>query len=156
MKLLFLIAGIIWGQKEISWDDFKIVPANYAASSATEINLDYKIKNGKYYFTVTAVFHPEASYVSEETNHRRSESILLHERLHFDITEIHCRRLRQEINKFNGCAISSFNEVVKAYNAEIDALDVEQRRYDYETEHSQNEYMQRQWETEVKDRLKRK
>lgn len=156
MKLVFLIAGIIWGQKEITWDDFKIVPANYAASSATEMNLDYKEKNGKYYFTVTAIFHPEASYVSNSST--RSTATLEHERIHFDITELHCRSLRKIISQYRDRSFTptQFNEIIRAYNAELDALDIEQRRYDYETEHSLNEYMQNQWEADVKNRLRRK
>ena len=94
-------------------------------------------------------FYPKKSwYLKSKVN----SHILEHERLHFDITELHARMFRQRIEKtrFTMNIDAQMNRLHEAINKELEAL---QNRYDAETRHSQDLEKQQEWQTKIIEAL---
>ena len=143
----------------MSWEHFKGRPdlgSRFKANSATGILFSGQIgkKDGKYSlnFIVNSYFYPQLSWVAESA---KKEYLLQHERLHFDITELHARILRKklkEINFDNGDSdpkevLDSVYEIVEKDRREM------QTRYDQETNHSLNKEIEAKWQLYIKEQL---
>ena len=134
----------------LDWSDFKAAPENWksvVAVTASGLTFSYTTKRSEtellgYEFEVTAHFYPEKSwYIKERVN----EVHLRHERLHFDITELHARKFRKAVEnaRFTNNIRSEMNTIYERMNRELDAM---QNLYDEETRHSINVEKQRAWE----------
>jgi len=141
---------IAWSQdKPLDWKHFKGSPLTtdtYAASSATGLSQGYELDgNGvlnKSGTKVTAHFYPEFSwYKAKDT----SRLLLRHERAHFDITEIHARKLRKRISEFTFTS-NSKEEITALYNQVEKERQVMQKQFDQETNHSRNKEQEVAWE----------
>ena len=104
---------IIWTEtQKLTWEDFRGKPvrsASFVASTNTGISFQYSysIKNGdvNVEYSVESFFNPEGSwYVPEKV----SPYILRHEQAHFDISELHARILRKNLEE------KSFSKKVKS------------------------------------------
>ncbi len=141
---------------QLQWSDYQGAydGSGVSASTCSEIVMTMsKDSAGGAIFTVKSLFHPENSFISP--NCSLSEYALGHERLHFDITELYARELRSKLaplqhthNQANIDVAGYFYEFV------IGAWNLEEENYDAQTEHSQNEEKQLQWEKDVHSRLK--
>ncbi len=105
-------------EKKLSWDDFKAAPTGKmfeAAKSEFEIKFKYQgaYKEGKlvFSFDVMPQFIPEESWYNQE---RATHELLMHEQLHFDITELFARKMRKRFRE------TTFSE--DSYDSEIKAL----------------------------------
>lgn len=137
----------------LEWSDFKGEPKpqnNSVAVTASGITFSYssKMTNTQlinYNYTVSADFYPEQSWCLKE---KVDNNILNHERLHFDITELHARMFRQRIEntRFTKDIKRQMNCLHEAINKELEAL---QNRYDAETKHSQNLEKQQEWQEKI-------
>src|ERR1700712_691710 len=81
--------------RKLVWDDFLCTPqkqGDAVASTSTSLGIAYQLKNGQLSFHITCHFSKHKSWGSLKT-----EYILAHEQGHFDITEIHARKLYQEL-----------------------------------------------------------
>jgi hypothetical protein len=149
---------ISWDSKrKVNWTDFKAEPRphdNVVAVTASGISFQYsttKFSGGRieYDFDIKAHFYPEKSWYLKA---KVTDVTLAHERLHFDITELHARLFRREVQNFN------FSQNV---NAEMDAINSSinedlremQRTYDTETKHSQDEDKQLLWQNYISKML---
>jgi hypothetical protein len=141
----------------LNWTDFKAQPENWksvVALTASGLTFSYTTKRSEaellgYEFEVTAHFYPEKSwYIKERVN----EVHLRHERLHFDITELHARKFRKIVDntRFTNNIRSEMNVIYERMNIELDAM---QNQYDAETRHSINIEKQRVWERYVEMEL---
>lgn len=96
-------------------------------------------------FVVTAYFYPERSWYRPELC---DDVILSHEQLHFDISELFTRKMRERLAK------ASFSKNVKAevnkiYVQVIKELNQFQNQYDKETNFSRNREQQLLWNQKV-------
>lgn len=158
---LFLLSSeptINWSSDyRLQWSDFQAQPTyktTTVAVTASGITFGYSTKtsNGEvidYDYTVEAQFYPKSSWYIKA---RADKNTLQHERLHFDITELYARKLRQRIanTKFT----QNFNNEIEAlYNEAKKELRELQKLYDAETHHSQDLEKQRYWELKIKQEL---
>jgi len=140
--------------RPLSWANFKRQPPSpdrLAALTASNIDVQVACKDFVFSSTVTAVFLPQESWVRDAP--KASANLLRHEQVHFDITELHARMLRQKLRTVKlDCEHlnPAFNNLTKAAFA---AWQREESRYDQETNHGLNVEKQKFWETQVQQRL---
>lgn len=151
---------MMWDRNyRIDWNDFKAKPQHQTeviAVTASGLSFQYTTKRYEtgridYDFEVMAHFYPNKSwYVREHV----TEVTLSHERLHFDITELHARKFRQRVK------LTRFTNNI---DAEMDAIHREiiaqlremQQIYDKETDHSRIVAKQWVWQDYVKKELEK-
>ena len=149
---------IAWsGTQRLKWDDFKApLPDNRSADAETAVDIHHEwfCRNNKPHFTVTVFFEPENSWVDPE---KKSDALLRHEQLHFDIGEVYGRILHQELIKSNlDCKLpqavsqSRVEQIARDNKKEFLA---EFRKYDEETQHGLNQSKQKDWQQKIKARL---
>jgi predicted secreted Zn-dependent protease len=98
---------------------------------------------------VKCVFKTKDSW----SKNKQSESLLAHEQMHFDLTEVHARLLRQKLARTPGLCGSDkarFGKIVDGYFA---GWKTEQDQYDQESNHGLNQQQQRKWEEKIARRL---
>ena len=124
-----------------------------ASSTSSNIKADAACQDFVFSSTVVATFDPNTSWFRNPKT--ASEALLHHEQLHFDITEVYARVMRQRLGLFAARANClklqpAFNNVTKLVYAEWDR---EQNRYDQESAHGLNAVRQAAWEKQVAARL---
>ncbi|GAB2947547.1 hypothetical protein GCM10027048_10620 [Hymenobacter coalescens] len=140
--------------RPLTWADFKARPNTADPLHAlTTASIGAQIGCQDYVFSanVQATFTPTESWV--KTPHTASEALLHHEQVHFDLTEVHARQLRQKLKtlKFDCEHLQpAFNNVMKVAIANWQR---EQQRYDVETNHGLNLVKQKSWDEQVVRRL---
>ncbi|WP_372938074.1 DUF922 domain-containing protein [Seonamhaeicola sp.] len=149
-----------WSESyKLSWTDFKGSPNlqdSAVAVTASGISFGYSIKQTNNEVTnfstqVHAHFYPEQSWYKPD---RAGIHVLNHEQLHFDITELHARKLRYEINKLKitNHVKSELKTLQKTINLELKNT---QNKYDLETNFSRNIEAQAQWKAYIAQELKK-
>lgn len=143
--------SIAWNETlELQWTNFKDKPqygTTAIAVTASGILFQYSTKRSEselldYKYDVKAHFYPEKSWYIRE---KVSKVTLDHERLHFDITELYARKLRQRITNTNFS--NNINQVMDKLHETInEELRTTQNKYDDETSHSQIEVKQKEWQ----------
>lgn len=166
--LLLITFGIVavHGQEEVewspdfrfTWNDFKgKVPAGSGAAATTASGISYDFST--YYehgemkvdFNVYAYFYPTKSWYKPDIS---NDVTLLHEQLHFDITELYARKLREKLD--NATFTDNIKEEVrKMYKGTIRQLNDFQNKYDSETNYSRNLPVQERWVKEIGEALKK-
>jgi hypothetical protein len=144
--------------RRLTWEDFKgSVPGSrdlrLAAETASELEFQYRsgVFDSGLTLDVRCRFITEKSWVRPEA---KSASVLKHEQLHFDITELYARILRKELEEADltirdqAKAVQLFNTVSKQHN-------LRQKNYDKATEHGLNEISQSEWEAMILMELSR-
>ncbi|WP_400190282.1 DUF922 domain-containing protein [Hymenobacter sp. B81] len=146
---------LVWSAKRpLTWADFKARPASGDPLHAmTTANIGAKIGCQDYVFssTVQATFTPAESWV--KTPQTASAALLRHEQVHFDLTEVYARRMRQRLKatKFDCEKLQpAFNNLMKQTISEWQR---EQQRYDVESNHGLNLVQQQAWDQKVQQRL---
>lgn len=152
--------GLAWISGErLTWADFRGEPvATSTAAAVTTYALAWETActPDGFSFRVTSVFLPEQSWVRATTLDRfeASQRTLGHEQTHFDISEIHARRIRQALSRLSTpCALTEtqLGEIV----APIVQADQEmQERYDRETAHGVLILQQATWNDDIGRRLR--
>ncbi|WP_299226567.1 DUF922 domain-containing protein [uncultured Psychroserpens sp.] len=150
---------LTWDEsKKLKWSDFKgevETDSDATAVTASGITFSYSLKKTDGRITsfktnVEAHFYPEKSwYIKKKGN----DYILAHEQLHFDITELHVRKLRYEMAQL---------KVTPSIKADLDmlhshinkALAKMQQLYDTESQNSINKEQQAKWNAFVSKELK--
>ena len=152
--------AIKWSETHrLTWSDYRGAPdktTGFAAITASGITytLQAALKNDKVMVncTVETFFYPEKSwYRKGEVN----AVVLAHEQLHFDITELHTRKLKNAIDT----AVFTENvkeEVRNLYEGILKELNAFQDRYDAETDYSRNLKEQLRWQQEIGEALRKK
>jgi hypothetical protein len=144
---------ILWNEYyKLGWHDFQGKRTEDAigdAGSVVQIKAKpYLVKN-KVWYEVTALFLRHKSWVSG-----KSEALLAHEQLHFDIAELYARKIRKKIQAMS----SQGNNDIKIYNAAIQELleesDRLDKQYDTETLHGAMVRKQKTWETKINGELR--
>ncbi len=138
--------------RPLKWSDFKGTPdpnSEYGALTYSGFRYSYQYKSGpegtEVLFDVETFFDKNSSWVRKET-----DALLRHEQIHFDITELHARRLRKALRAYKVKGSETFEEDIKEIAAKVNReRDEMQNLYDSETNHSLNTEEQRKWEGKV-------
>lgn len=144
---------IIWSKDtNLNWSDFQGMPVENAAEvamTASSVEYNYFTRGNKIGWKVTPKFYPTLSWYLPSS---ATDKILQHERLHFDITELYARMLRQQLqnNVHSDADIKTLIAIGKKLIADWNA---EQSKYDIETNHSINMSTQQKWEFSIRKRL---
>lgn len=132
----------------VDWHQFKGMPNNtdgYAATSSTGLSQSYEIDGHGYLnkrgTTIIAYFYPEFSWFRPKDT---TAYLLSHERAHFDITEIHARKLRKRISEY-AFSSNSKAEIKALYNQVEEERQSMQSQFDAETDHSRNREQEEIW-----------
>ncbi|SDB21066.1 hypothetical protein SAMN03097699_0111 [Flavobacteriaceae bacterium MAR_2010_188] len=164
--LVFAVFFLIFsGEKPVSWNNhFKLswkdfrgeAKSNTKAVAVTSsgITFSYSLKrtNDKivdFETFVHAHFYPENSWYNKE---KSDAYILAHEQLHFDITELHVRKLRKNLAelKVSENLKSELNSLHEKANSELRTM---QLLYDEESKNSIDVNNQKKWITFVNTQL---
>jgi hypothetical protein len=142
----------------IAWPDFEgkaDLKSPFAAMSAVGIYYKYNsISIGKVYkirFTIYARFDRKKSWGKPKL---RTKSVLKHEQLHFDITEVISREFKKEA-EHTVYSKDYKNEISRIFNRYTNFLQKLQRKYDDQTMHSNNTTKQKDWENLIHRELLR-
>lgn len=150
--------SIIWSEDlELQWSDFRGEPkpqGDTVASTASGISFGYSSAISStgiedFTYNITAHFYPDKSW---SVKGPLKAIVLDHERLHFDITELHARKFKQRIanTKFSLNIKSELGKIHNAINVELAAM---QKKYDAETSHSIIEERQLEWQSFIAKEL---
>jgi hypothetical protein len=131
------------GQRKLSWDDFLSSPQKQGeavASTSTSLGISYQVKNGELTYTITCNFSKKKSWGILKTDY-----ILAHEQAHFDITELHARKLYKELYHYEFNPDTFKKEIAAIYERIVDEKEAMQEAYDKETDHSRRKKLQSDW-----------
>ncbi|WP_140485982.1 hypothetical protein [Flavobacterium sp. GSA192] len=145
-------------ERKLTWFDFKRKPASDNYPFGAETSCIFTLKSNtvslinKPKIKITNSFHCDESWV--KTKNLENQSLLEHEQLHFDLSEIYARKLRKIIseNKFN-----SFNLVKESNKLFYEYFDLNKERqilYDKETNHGRDTLEQKKWKKMIETELK--
>jgi hypothetical protein len=139
---------IVWRKDSLlKKEDFKAKgksngPLGFTASA---IFLYPSESGGQIIFNVEALFLKSKSYVT-----KYSEYVLNHEQMHFNITEIYARKLRQKLSEKNFAKVKDMKSVIQAmYSKNENDYVREQEKFDRETEHGLNAAKQNIWNENI-------
>lgn len=148
-------------QNKLHWGNFEGEPeynTDAVAITASGITYGYSAKTHsnsskllEYTTTVSAHFYPEKSWYLKE---RVNDTVLGHEQLHFDITELHARKFRKRIKevKFS----ENINEELNKIYTEISqSLQQMQNAYDNGSDYSRDYKGQVAWQNRIAKELKK-
>lgn len=143
--------GIPWNPaRPLQWEDFQAPPnpeGREAALSMTGQISGSACAGSQFQYGVIAAFIPRESWVLPRVagNPEQSPIALAHERLHFDITEIIARELRQKFASVEKpCGLSEAGREAMGAAAFEEEKKVQQR-YDDETKHGLDLAEQARW-----------
>ncbi len=124
-----------------------------AAMTSADIKANAACRDFVFTGTVQATFDPNTSWFRDPKT--ATPALLRHEQLHFDLTEVYTRLLRQKLVAFQtkvNCnkLQPAFNNFTKTVYSEWDR---EQNRYDQDTNHGLNTARQEFWEKQTALRL---
>lgn len=149
--------GIPWQpQFSLSWKNFTgTIPKGLTASATTASGISYDFSTFyegnelKIDFRVSAYFYPNLSWYKPELC---NDKTLLHEQLHFDITELFRRKMSKKLTttKFTK---KVKEEVRQIYKVTLRQLNDFQNKYDSETNYSRNLVVQERWVKEIEAAL---
>lgn len=143
---------IVWSeQRKLTWDDFKGEPdlVNFPnALAVTNSGMSYEserqfFKNGKVF--IQSMFNTYSSWVLPEG---RTEYVLRHEQIHFDLTEIYTRKLRKAFEDANITSNDAY-EARQIFDRISSELSMKQDQYDAETIRGERQDIQEKWEAIV-------
>ncbi|HEX8327012.1 MAG TPA: DUF922 domain-containing protein [Hymenobacter sp.] len=148
---------IVWSaSRPLTIADFQGRPGpsdRLAALTSAEIKAGAACRDFVFSGTVQATFDPKTSWFRNPTT--ASPALLKHEQMHFDITEVYARLLRQKLVVFQAKANCNklqpaFDNLTKGVYTEWSR---EQNRYDAETNHGLNAAKQDYWEKQTQIKL---
>ncbi len=143
------------GQKLI-WADFKGIPKQGVAyeantNSGISFSWSYSTENGQpvLKYEVVTNFFPQLSWVKQN---EKDMYLLGHEQLHFDISELHARKLRKAIDEYEiGRNIRrDLNRLYESIEKDRVAM---QNLFDAETIHSTDKDAEAGWRKFVEEEL---
>ena len=148
---------IVWSaSNRLEWKDFRAKPKpSFKAAAITASGITYSfssIARGSAVsaeFKVFAYFYPDKSWYKPQIC---DDFVLMHEQLHFDITELYARKFRKRLSEIT-FSLNIKNEVNDVYTAVLEELHNLQELYDWETTFSINREAQVKWNTKITNQL---
>lgn len=157
-----LLAAASWQQninlidwnsnRRLTWQDFKgpvDAESKNAALTSSSINIEFGYDDEGLEYNIKCSFNKQKSWVRI-----KNDEVLAHEQGHFDLAELHARKLNKAMKgyKFNARTVS--NDVNKIYDSLMTAHHEAQNIYDQETDYSRNKVKQEEWQKKIADELK--
>ena len=144
--------------RPLTWEDFQAEPDatnSYSANTNSGISYgwNYSTASGEPILDheVFTNFYPERSWVKDIEN---EEYLLAHEQLHFDISELHARKLRKVLDEYE-IGRSIRQDLKRLYNRIEAERDSMQNKFDKETSHSEIREEEMRWRGFVQQELKK-
>lgn len=145
--------GIVWqAERRLSWEDFQSEADHQEplhAMTSTNIEVQANCYGNQMQYEVKCVFKAKDSW----SKNKESVQLLAHEQLHFDLTEVHARLLRQKLaatRDLCGADKTRFAKIVDSYFA---GWKTEQDLYDKESGHGLKQQQQQAWEARIARKL---
>lgn len=137
--------------RKLTWNDFKAQPdktSTNAALTSSRINIEFGYTNTGLKYNIKCRFDKNLSW-----GRIKNDYILAHEQGHFDIAEIHARKLNKLLRayKFNSRTVAK--DVNSIYESVMKEHHAFQSQYDQETDYSRNFKLQDEWLTKIQDEL---
>lgn len=153
---------ISWnGSRPLSWADFKAEASpdsHFQASSNTGISYSWGLQstNGvlELEYRIFSNFYPDLSWVSTGSD---NSYLLGHEQLHFDITELHARKLRKKLAELSVKELGKdARKILNNFYEEVDnERKAMQEKFDIESRHSLNREGEMHWQEYVQEELRK-
>ena len=148
---------IFWQEdRTIDWTDFKGIPnpsSPFDAEANSGVRYTYTFttrgNTAQVNFEVNSFFNAEESWIKTQ---KQTDFLLEHEQLHFDISELHARKLKKAFSEYQ-FSKSPKKEIEKIFNKINKERAEMQVRYDEESDHSKNKLEQTRWKAFVKAEL---
>ena len=139
--------------RKLAWSDFKAEPdknSTNAALTSSSINIEFGYTNTSLKYNIKCRFDQNLSW-----GRIKNEYILSHEQGHFDIAEIHARKLNKMLKeyKFNNRTVGK--DVNKIYETVMKEHHAFQSQYDQETNYSRDFKLQDKWLDTIDAELKK-
>jgi hypothetical protein len=141
----------------LKWSDFVGIPvknAPYLASVNSGMGYEFSSSssNGELKVTVKvqSYFYPQLSW--KKNSNENSAILLKHEQLHWDITELHARKLRAAYSRYVPQKDPK-KEVAFIFKKFEDDRVKTQHAYDQETRHGAVKQAQATWENKIREEL---
>ena len=133
--------------RPLTWKDFKGKPDKRSPAAAlSHVGIPYSYKSnkeGNIVVNLRCVFDKSKSWVKPGKTAR----LLSHEQFHFNIGELHVRKMRKAIHGLSAKPIKTFDKrFKKVFDSYYKKYRAAQKAYDKETNHSINEAVQQSWE----------
>lgn len=138
--------------RRLSWEDFKAMPDStneHHAMTAANLAVDAKCNGNKFNYQVRCVFLPTESW----TKNRRSQKLLQHEQMHFDLTEVHARLLRKKLEALGTSCTTAQNDLNETVSAAFAAWKKDQNRFDEASRHGLNAEVSNAWAIAINKKL---
>jgi hypothetical protein len=152
--------GIVWSPRRLlTWADFKAEPPSeagvVAARTAYRIIDGAQCNRSKFEYRVLATFRPRASWVRLSILRTPADNAraLRHEQTHFDLSEVHARRLRRYFAELMAPCKMAPSDFSEAASRMEHAEKAAQELYDSETDNGRNVAQQARWDKEVDAQL---
>jgi len=150
---------IAWHENnQLVWDDYQgrpILHGRFNAESSLQISYRLGITKQnddlKINLTVNCIFDKESSWVNPKN---KTNMLLEHEQLHFDIAEVYARRLRKELSESKFTIKNYKSKSSDIFEANFKDYKKFQVIYDRETNHGLMQRQQEIWKTEINRLLK--
>jgi len=145
-------------KRTLTWADFKgDPPRDGTAAAETAYTLLYgsQCRGQAFEFRVVAAFRPKESWVRPSILKRPPDSAraLKHEQTHFDLAEVHARRMRRHFAELMAPCRVSTNDLSDIAERMVKEESAAQEKYDAETDHSRVPAEQARWDKEVTSQL---
>ena len=145
-------------RRRLAWSDFQGSPPSEGpegAKTSYTLYWVWKCRGEVFEFRVIAGFRPRQSWVKaivlNDSTQRRT--VLLHEQTHFDLAEVHARRMRRAFGDLDQPCAKTDAELRALAQRLADDEQAEQLRYDAETDHGLLGDQQAAWSRNVARRL---
>lgn len=142
---------------QLSWSDFNGIPLKnmpYKAStnSGLSYSYDWTVTNGKKSMNITvgSYFYPTLSWKKDLAE--SSPVLLNHEQRHWEITELHARKLRKTYRNYTP-GTNPKSEIQHIFDTVEKERHAMQMRYDKETQHGINKMAQTNWDNHIREQL---
>jgi hypothetical protein len=153
------VAALAWSAaRPLAWSDFRGRPdleSPVAAATSYALTWESDCSPEGFRFRVTSVFLPDQSWVKPDVLSRSQENArtLAHEQTHFDLSEVHARRMRRVLSRLvTPCRLTE-EQLAAALDPVRREDAARQDRYDRETDHGLDRAQQARWDDEVRREL---
>ena len=140
---------IVWSEERpLTWEDFKAAPnlqSPFHAETSSGISHSFSVKQSDiildFDYDVKTYFRSHQSWVKPTEN---TPYLLGHEQLHFNISELHARKLRQALEAYE--IDKDFKRDLRnIYDSILKESEKMQQQFDAETRHSLNRDAEMAW-----------
>lgn len=148
-----------WSAKRpLGWPDFRGTPPSggtAVAETAYTLFHGASCTRSKFEFLVVAAFRPRDSWVKPSILKSPGDSAraLGHEQTHFDIAELHARKMRRYFSEMMAPCRVPTDQLAAMAERFVRDEKAAQERYDDETSHSRDAVRQAAWDKDVASQL---